>query len=147
MDSNILVKLVLNEVGSKEARASIADALKKGYALHTVDIALVEGLNAIWKHANALKDLKMTEAMPATEDLTRVYEGLNIVTAREAAAKAVKIALEQNITVYDSLYISAAQKLKGILYTADRKLCLIAEKIITARMLKAESLNAADFNF
>jgi predicted nucleic acid-binding protein len=139
LDSNILVKLVLNEVGSKEARASVADALKKGYALHTVDIALAEGLNVIWKHANMLKDLKMKEAMPATEDLTRVYDGLNIVTAREIAAEAVKIALAQNITVYDSLYIAAAQKLKAILYTADRKLWVTAKKIINARMLKTKA--------
>ena len=138
MDSNILVKLVLNEVGSKEARASVAAALKKGYIVHTVDIALAEGLNVIWKHANVLKDLKMKEAMPAAEDLTRVYDGLNKVTAREIAAEAVKIALEQNITVYDSLYIVAAQKLKGILYTADRKLCVTAKRITTARMLKTE---------
>ena len=139
MDCNILVKLVLNEAGSKEARASVSDALKKGYALHTVDIALAEGLNAIWKHANALKDLKMKEARPATEDLTRVYDGLNIVTAREIAAEAVRIALAQNITVYDSLYIAAAQKLQGILYTADWKLCVTAKKITNARMLKTEA--------
>ena len=139
MDSNILVKLVLNEAGSKEARASVADALKKGYALHTVDIALAEGLNVIWKHANALKDLKMKEARPATEDLTRVYDGLNIVTAREIAAEAVRIALAQNITVYDSLYIAGAQKLKGILFTADWKLCVTAKKISNARMLKTEA--------
>ena len=139
MDSNILVKLVLNEVGSKEARASVADALKKGYALHTVDLALAESLNAIWKHANALKDLNMKEAMPAAEDLTRVYDGLNIVTAREIAAEAVRIALAQSITVYDSLYIAAAQKLKGILYTADWKFCVTAKKITNARMLKTEA--------
>jgi len=139
LDCNILVKLVLNEVGSKEARAVVADALKKGYALHTVDIALAEGLNVIWKHANALKDLKMKEARPATEDLTRVYDGLNIVTAREIAAEAVRIALAQNITVYDSLYIAAAQKLQGILYTADWKLCVTAKKITNARMLKMEA--------
>ena len=104
-----------------------------------MDIALTEGLNVIWKHVNALKELKLKEAMPATEDLTRVYHGLNIVRAREIAVEAVRIALAQNITVYDSLYIAAAQKLKGILYTADRKLGVTAKKIIKVRILKTEA--------
>ncbi len=139
LDSNILVKLVLNEVGSKEARAEIASALKKGYTLHTIDLALAECLNVIWKHTNVLKDLKVEEANPAVEDLTRIYDGLNIITAREIAAEAVTVALTKNVSAYDSLYIAAAQKINGALYTADQKLYDIANGSVNTKLLKPKT--------
>jgi predicted nucleic acid-binding protein len=126
----------MNEPGSKEARATVADVLKKGYTLHTVDLALAEGLNVVWKHANLLKDLKVEEAEPTAEDLIKVYDGLNIVTAREIAQETTQIALTQNITVYDALYIAAAQKLNGTLYTGDQKLCKIANRITSSKTTK-----------
>ena len=129
----------MNEVGSKEARASIADALKKGYTLHTVDIALAEGLNAIWKHANLLKELKAEEAESAIDDLTRIYDGLTIVETREVIKETTHVALTHNITIYDSLYIAAAQKYNGTLYTADQKLCNTANKITNSKLLKPKT--------
>ena len=129
----------MNETGSKEARATIANVLKKGYMLHTVDIALVEGLNALWKHSNILKDLKPEETNLAMDDLTRVYDGLNIIKTRELKEETIHIALTQNITVYDSLYVAAAQKLSGTLYTADQKLCTTAKKIVTSKLLKTKA--------
>jgi predicted nucleic acid-binding protein len=126
----------MNELGSKEARTYITDALKKGHTLHTVDIALSETLNVIWKHANLLKDLKPEEATQAIEDLTRIYDGLNIVTTREITHETAQIALTQNITIYDALFIAAAQKLDGTLYTADQKLCTTANKTANTKLLK-----------
>jgi predicted nucleic acid-binding protein len=101
-----------------------------------VDLALAEGLNAIWKHTNILKDLKMEEADPAVDDLTRIYDGLNTIAAREITAEAMHVALTQNITVYDALYIAAAQKNNSTLYTADQKLCNAANGIANAKLLK-----------
>jgi predicted nucleic acid-binding protein len=112
--------------------------LKKGYALHTVDLALAECLNVIWKHAKVLKDLKAEEANPAAEDLTRIYDGLNIIAAREIAAEAMHVALTQNVSVYDALYIAAAQKLNGTLYTADQKLCNAANGSVNTKPLKTK---------
>jgi predicted nucleic acid-binding protein len=128
--------LVLDESNSKEARIAVGDALKRGYPLHTVDLALAEGLNVVWKHANILKDLKPEEVKAAAEDFTKIFDRLKIVTARELAEKAMVIALEQNITVYDALYIAVAQKLQGTLYTADQKLHTTANKITNTKLLK-----------
>ena len=136
LDSNILIKLVMGERGSKRARATITNLLKKGYTLYTVDIALAEGLNAIWKHANIHKDLRPEETNPAMDDLTKIYDGLGILTTRELKEETTEIALAQNITIYDSLYVAATQKLNGTLYTADQKLHNTANKIINSRLLK-----------
>jgi predicted nucleic acid-binding protein len=99
---------------------------------------LAEGLNAIWKHTNILKDLKAEEAKPSVEDLTRIYNGLIIVATREIASMAILIALTQNINVYDSLYIAAAQKKKGTLYTADQKLHEAANRITNTKLLSTK---------
>jgi predicted nucleic acid-binding protein len=129
----------MNESGSREARATVANILKKGYTLYTVDLALAEGLNVIWKHMNILKDLKLEEANSAVEDLTRIYDGLNIIATREITAEAMHVALTQNISVYDSLYIAAAQKMNGTLYTADQKLCNAANAITNTKPLKPKT--------
>lgn len=119
------MKLVLNEADSKEARTAVANALKKGYSIHTVDVALAEALNAIWKHVNILKDLNAEEGMLVVNDLMRVYDRLNIVNSREIIEEAARIAFALNTSVYDSLFIVAALRLNGTLYTADQKLCSI----------------------
>jgi len=136
LDSNILVKLVLAEPGSKEARKSIEKFLRKGYSLYTVDIALAEGLNAIWKHVKIHKDLKTEEAKSAVQDLTKIHDKLNILKTHELSEETAEIALTQNITIYDSLYITATRKLKATLYTADRKLHNTAKKITASKLLK-----------
>jgi len=136
LDSNILVKLVLAEPGSKEARKSIENFLRKGYSLYTVDIALAEGLNAIWKHVKIHKDLKTEEAKSAVQDLTKIHDKLNILKTHELSEETAEIALTQNITIYDSLYITATRKLKATLYTADRKLHNTAKKITASKLLK-----------
>ena len=143
LDANILVKLVLHEEDSKIAREAVTNASKKGMAVYTVDVALAEALNVLWKHVNTVKDLKIEEAMPVVEDLARVYDRLNIVKAREIVAPATQIALSQNITVYDALYFAAAQQLNGTLYTADLKLCNAAKRYVNVRLLKAETTSDA----
>ena len=89
---------MLNESDSKEARNAVTNFLKKGYTLCTVDIALVECLNVIWKHTNLLKDLTPEEASLAVEDLTKLYDGLTITTTRELKDEAMHIAISQNMT-------------------------------------------------
>ena len=88
-----------------------------------MDIALAECLNVIWKHTNLFKDLDPKEASLAIEDLTKLYDDLSITPTRELKDQAMHIAITQNITVYDALFIAAAQKINATLYTADKKLC------------------------
>lgn len=136
MDSTILVKIVVNEPGSKEAGTTAAAFLKRGTSLHTLDLAIAECLNAIWKHSNLHKDLTAEDARAAVLDLKEVYDHLLTFTARELAEDAFDIALNHNVTAYDALYIAAARKTDATLYTADRKLHEKATKIIRSRLLK-----------
>jgi len=132
------VKLVTDESGSREARKTISGYLKDGYSLCTVDIALAESLNAVWKHVRIHKDLQTDEAESAIQDLTRIYDSMNILTTRELSKEAAEIALAKDVTIYDSLYISAAMKLKATLYTADQKLYNASNELVTSKLLKHE---------
>ena len=130
--------MVLNESDSTEVRNEVTNYLKKGYSLCTVDIALAECLNVIWKHTNLLKDIDPKEASLAVEDLTRLYDDLTITSTRELKDQAIHIALTQNITVYDALFIAAAQKINATLYTADKKLCEKTNKLIKSKLSTRE---------
>jgi predicted nucleic acid-binding protein len=99
-----------------------------------VDIALAECLNVIWKHTNLLKDLSPKEASLAIEDLTKLYDDLAIIPTRELKDEAMQIAISQNITVYDALFIAASQKINATLYTADKKLCAKTDKLIKLKL-------------
>ena len=130
------MKLVTDEPGSREARKTIKRYLKNGCSLYTVDIALAESLNAIWKHTRIHRDLEMEEAESAIQDLTKIYDAMNILETRELSNEAAEISLTKGITIYDSLYIAAAMKLKATLYTADQKLCKISKELVTSKLLK-----------
>lgn len=128
LDSSFLVKLVLEENDSAKARELARLWSATGDTLITLDIALPEALNAIWKHCLKIGDLTRSEALRATEDLLRVWKLLNIYSSRELAEEAFKLALEENITVYDALYIQLARSTRGSLATFDEKLSRIARK-------------------
>jgi predicted nucleic acid-binding protein len=95
-------------------------------------------LNVIWKHISIIKDLKAEEANGAVEDLTKLYDGLKVIVGREIAAEAMHVVLAQNISAYDALYIAAAQKINGTLYTADQKLYALASRSGNTKLLKSE---------
>ncbi|MBC7113153.1 MAG: type II toxin-antitoxin system VapC family toxin [Candidatus Methanomethyliales bacterium] len=135
LDASAIIKLVLEERGSAEVRKCVKDLLKGGYALHTVDLALVECLNAVWKHARIHGDLSLEEAEGAAKDLIKIYDALQILLARDIAEEAFSIATGHNVTIYDALYIAAARQLKVPLYTADQKMHEVSKGLATSMLL------------
>ena len=135
LDSNVLIKLIVNEPNSEKARRRIREVIEENFSLYTIDIALAESLNALWKHVKLHRDLQKREAESAAKDLKELYDSLNVVTARELLDEAVETALTWDITVYDSLYVAAAKKLRATLYTADQKLYNVSKKIVSSELL------------
>lgn len=129
------MKLVLAEPGSEKVRSRVEKALEEGCSLYAVDMALIEGLNAIWKHAKLYGALNDDEALSAARDLAEIYDNLNILTTRDLLEEAIGLALKRSITVYDSLQVAAARKLKAILYTADQKLYNASKNIVASELL------------
>ena len=129
------MKLVVDEPGSKEARKTVKSLLRDDFSLYTVDIALAECLNAVWKHAIIHRDLKMEEVESTINDLTRIYDAVTVISTRELSGEAMKIALTEKISIYDSVYIAAAMKLKATLITADKKLYDASKGMVSARTI------------
>jgi predicted nucleic acid-binding protein len=136
LDANIIIKLVLNEPDSKEARATVEDFLEKGYLLYTVDNALAECLNVIWKHSTLLKDINSEDAKSAVQYLLKVYERLTIVKTLDLSEQTMTIAQTLKLPIYDALYVALSQRENGTLYTTDKKLATTANTITTTKLLK-----------
>jgi len=132
----------VDEPGSKEARTTVKNLLRDGFSLYTVDIALAESLNAIWKHVIIHRDLKMEEAESTIHDLTRIYDAVSVIATRELSGEAVKIALTENMNIYDSVYVAAAMKLKATLITADKKLYDASKRMVPARTILVDSTSS-----
>jgi predicted nucleic acid-binding protein len=130
------VKLVVTEPDSKEAQMTVRDFLKRRFSLHTVDIALAESLNAIWKHTNVHADLGPNDAKAAVQDLIRIHDKLEVLATGELAEDTTTIAQSQDVTIYDALYVAAARKLNGTLLTSDRKLYNTASGLTNTKLLK-----------
>ena len=135
LDSSILVKLVVNEKGSEDARETVKKHLREGYRLHTVDLALPEALNALWKHVIIHADLSENQVEHVIEDIQRIWMGLNVVSSHEVTIRAFQIAVNNRLTVYDSLFIAAAIYQSAKLFTADLKLFKASEKHVDSLLL------------
>ncbi len=128
LDASFLVKLVLEENGSEEARSLARSWAGSGRVLATVDLALPEALNTIWKHSLKIGDLSQDEAIDSAKDLLRIWTTLKVYPSEEVAEEALKLALKEGITAYDALYIQLAKSLRANLATFDKKLSKTAIK-------------------
>jgi len=129
LDASFLAKVVLEEEGSRAARRLLRGWLEAGEPLHTVDLAYAELVNVLWKHAAKIGDLEPGQALEALEDLDRLWRLLDVHPAPELARDALRIAVEENVTGYDALYLAAATRYGGPLATFDQRLAAAAHRL------------------
>jgi len=126
-DASVLVKVLLKEPGWEEISIDQNTA--------TLDYALVEGMNAIWK---AVKRGRATTE--AGRNLITVLKllgaGMLIFETKNFFERGLEIALEEDVTIYDALYIALAEALSAELHTADEKQYYAARNYVKARLIK-----------
>ncbi len=118
VDASALAKLLLREEGWRLVHRS----LSREQAV-TVDHALKEVLNAVWKAAR-LRGLIPRRLALEKEALlhTMVEKGvLRVEDERHYLRDAFRIALDTGLTVYDSLYIAQAKTHQAPLLTSDTR--------------------------
>ena len=123
VDASALAAFILKEEGWKDLSAYLAYAL-------SVDHVVKEVVNSIWKAVFLRKHMSESEAKAAYRLLMTMI-GKNVVLVSEIGYldRALEIALEQGVTVYDALYIALAKD-KGVpLLTLDEKQRTIANKL------------------
>ena len=128
LDASLLVKLVVEEERSREARAFVRKEATLGEELVTVDVALAEVLNALWRHVTLIKDLSQALYEEAVQDLLKLWDKLEKLPSRDLALRAAELALKLGVTIYDALYLAAAAKHEARLATYDHAQAKAAEQ-------------------
>lgn len=122
VDSSVFASIIVKDEFYSRALKFIRDNV--GLGLVTIDVALVEVANTLWKHVHLLKRIP-ENSYPVLRDSIKpliVNAVTGIYRSEALLEKAVDNALKFNITVYDSLYVTLALNRDCKLASFDEKL-------------------------
>ncbi len=122
IDASSLAKYVLREENWRKVRNHL---LNEPYSLN---LALAEISNAIWKHSVLYGRISREQANKMFKALEKLGEVITFEPFEKYLEDAIKIAMDNNITVYDALYVAQALKV-GRLLTSDDGQRKIAEEL------------------
>ncbi|MEM2643413.1 MAG: type II toxin-antitoxin system VapC family toxin [Candidatus Bathyarchaeia archaeon] len=98
----------------------------------TIDLAIYESINAVWKECYILKRIRVEVAYRLIELLSNIFNVLDLYTMRGSEKEVLEIAIKEGITIYDASYIYIAVRNKLTLVTDDKKLINTAKKYTNA---------------
>lgn len=131
LDASAITTYLIEQASRDRVYRVMRDTLDRGAKLFTADIAYVEVANALWR-ACALRGLIDEEGVK--ESLGSLY-GLPLEAVRQEGGlvkRAVEISLESGLSVYDSIYVSVAERENAAVYTLDKKQYMGARKYVHA---------------
>ena len=122
IDASIYASIAVKDKFYIKSRSLLLNSRKKGCV--TLDLALIEAYNALWKHVYLLKRIPIDDYIIIADTLADIFEKsvtkiYNIVNILDDA---LKTAVNYGITVYDSAYLVLAEKLGYKLITFDKEL-------------------------
>ena len=125
-DASALAKYLLREEGWE----IVSRYLRERRPLYTVDHALKELANSVWKHARLRGLIDAATAISLLEGFRRLIEAQVVIVEGEEGylKRALEIALNTGVTVYDALYIAQAEA-RGELLTSDKRQARTAEAL------------------
>ena len=124
IDSSALAVLLLKEEGWRKVKEILRE---KPY---TIELAVKEVANSIWKRVKLLRDIDENKALTILGDLLELRRtALRIESQDVYLGQALEIALKNDATIYDSLFIAQALTKKAILVTSDKKQAEIASRL------------------
>jgi len=122
IDASSLAKYVLREENWERSREYLASEPC------SLDLALAEVSNAIWKHHALYGRISGEEASLLFKALNRIREDVVVFESlREYLHNAINIATEEKIPVYDALYLAQAKRYHNLV-TSDEVQSRIAKK-------------------
>jgi len=120
IDSSVLVKYFSGEPGWERAEQALLDVVV------TLPLAVKEVANALWKKV-LRGELGPEAARRVATDLA--LGAVPLYRQEPLMARALELALEARITVYDALFIALAEHLGAPLVTADRRQAEAARRL------------------
>ncbi|NPA99931.1 MAG: type II toxin-antitoxin system VapC family toxin [Crenarchaeota archaeon] len=104
----------------------------------TLDLALYETLNALWKEYKLLKKIDEETLNDFVNILCKIFKILELYSIRGFERQILDIACKEKITIYDAAYLVLAISKNAILITDDGELARVAERYV--RVLSSEDL-------
>jgi predicted nucleic acid-binding protein len=124
IDSSTIAKFLLKEEGWRKIKEII---IEKPY---TLDLAIKEVANAIWRRTILLGNMNIEKASVLLDDLLKLKNTLLMVEEQDLYInQAFRIAIENKIPIYDTLFITQAISKQAILITSDENQYKIAQKL------------------
>ena len=122
VDASVIIKTVLEEPGSEDAKRLVADAS----ALRAPTLIIAECANAIWKRVH--RGLMSAEhgARPLGDLLAAP---ILMIGLRALTPSALTLSLELDHPIYDCYYLAAAIESDCALATADERLYELAQRV------------------
>lgn len=122
IDASSLAKYILREDNWKKIREYLEDEV------YSLNLALVEISNAIWKHHVLYGRISREEALVAFEAVKILKDIVIFESFENHLDNAMEISNDNKIPIYDALYISQAHK-HGKIITSDKLQRDIADKM------------------
>jgi len=116
LDASAVAKWFIEEDESREMHRVIDLHLSGRVTIYVPSLLLVELANAL-RYVSGLTSTDVINALEALKSLR-----LNIVSDLEVLNDAIEIAFNQNITVYDAIYVALARTTGSKLVTYDKEL-------------------------
>jgi predicted nucleic acid-binding protein len=117
LDSSVIAAIFFREKSSEKAASAV-----EGYELLTVDLARAEVANVAWKRIilfNEDREL-ITRAMEMSMEF--IETSCEIIPTSELVKESFQMALQEKISFYDALFVSAAIREEVSLLTLDKTL-------------------------
>ncbi len=115
--------------------SSIVNLVKRGVVTVftngvTLDLALYESINAVWKEHILLKKIDERVARDFVEIISRLFSVIEVTTIKGYEEEVYSLASREGLTVYDASYLYLAVRDKLVLVTDDYKLRDKASKYV-----------------
>jgi predicted nucleic acid-binding protein len=124
IDSSTLAKFPLKESGWEQVKGILTGRS------YTLDLAVKEVANAIWRRVTLMGDVSLEKAPVILGDLLELKRvALRVEPQDPYLGQALRIAIENRVTVYDSLFIAQALAKKAALTTSDERQGRVAERL------------------
>ncbi|NAZ12205.1 MAG: DNA-binding protein [Desulfurococcales archaeon] len=106
---------------------AIFNLVKKGYLKPlaveaTLDLAIYEALNAVWKEYYLSRRLDEETAKKLLSVMGRIFDVIAIANIRSEEKDVFELAVKEGLTIYDAAYLHYALRNKLLLVTDDVKL-------------------------
>lgn len=128
LDASVLVKIFSEEENSERATKLVDQHTKKEIKIIISELTFLEVLNALKYKKNSVEKIQKSN-----EDLWNFQFKIHRLN-RDIINSAINLALENNFTIYDSIYIALAQFYNCDLITADEKLAGLQNVMLLKNM-------------